>query len=225
MATTMTTAWACRQPWATAPRASGICSTSGGRSCSLFFGDDLGNLTARLASSLANLEPRRGTTTPASPASRFRVLAAAKDEEVPKKKKMSSAVKRALLSEKRRIYNKARKSEIRTRMKKVFSALEDLKKKAEGAAPEELKPVEVMIGEAYSVIDKAVKVRTLHRNTGRRRKSRLARAKKALEIALGWYDPASPAPPAVRPPPPVRSRAPPPAPAPAPSDVTAAAPA
>ncbi|KAF1885005.1 hypothetical protein Lal_00028894 [Lupinus albus] len=37
--------------------------------------------------------------------------------------------------------------------------------------------VEKLIGEAYSVIDKAVKAGTLHRNTGANRKSRLARRK------------------------------------------------
>lgn len=55
--------------------------------------------------------------------------------------------------------------------------------------PEEVRPIEKLIAEAYSVIDKAVKVRTLHRNTGARRKSRLARRKKAVEIHHGWYTP------------------------------------
>lgn len=39
--------------------------------------------------------------------------------EVALKKKADSAAKRARQAEKRRIYNKARKSEIKTRMKKV----------------------------------------------------------------------------------------------------------
>ncbi|KAK4420383.1 30S ribosomal protein S20, chloroplastic [Sesamum alatum] len=105
------------------------------------------------------------------------------------KTKADSAAKRARQAEKRRIYNKARKSEIRTRMKKVLEALELLGKKAD-AQPEEVLPVEKLIAEAYSVIDKAVKVGTLHRNTGARRKSRLARRKKAVEIYHGWYAPA-----------------------------------
>ncbi|KAK7257192.1 hypothetical protein RIF29_30982 [Crotalaria pallida] len=103
-------------------------------------------------------------------------------------KKADSAVKRARLAEKRRLYNKARKSEIRTRMRKVLEALEILKKKPEAQA-EEILPVEKLIGEAYSVIDKAVKAGTLHRNTGANRKSRLARRKKAVEIHHGWYTP------------------------------------
>nr|CAD1834453.1 unnamed protein product [Ananas comosus var. bracteatus] len=105
-------------------------------------------------------------------------------------KKADSAAKRARQAEKRRIYNKARKSEIKTRMRKVLEALEVLKKKADAQA-EEILPIEKLIAEAYSVIDKAVKVGTLHRNTGAHRKSRLARRKKAVEIHRGWYTPAA----------------------------------
>ncbi|EXC08476.1 hypothetical protein L484_009619 [Morus notabilis] len=103
-------------------------------------------------------------------------------------KKADSAAKRARQAEKRRIYNKARKSEVKTRMKKVLEALDTLKKKQDAQA-EEVLPVEKLIAEAYSIIDKAVKVGTLHRNTGARRKSRLARRKKAVEIHHGWYTP------------------------------------
>lgn len=70
----------------------------------------------------------------------------------------------------------------------VLEALDDLKKKPE-AQFEEVLPIEKLIGQAYKVIDKAVKVGTLHRNTGARRKSRLARRKKAAEIHHGWYTP------------------------------------
>ncbi|CAI9088713.1 OLC1v1022097C1 [Oldenlandia corymbosa var. corymbosa] len=103
-------------------------------------------------------------------------------------KKADSAAKRARQAEKRRIYNKSRKSEIRTRMKKVLEELEVLRKKPD-AQPDEVLQIEKLIAEAYSVIDKAVKVGTLHRNTGARRKSRLARSKKAVEIHHGWYSP------------------------------------
>ncbi|KAF2287363.1 hypothetical protein GH714_039749 [Hevea brasiliensis] len=109
--------------------------------------------------------------------------------EAAQNKKADSAEKRARQAEKRRIYNKARKSEIGTRMKKVLEALDDLRKKPDAQA-EEVLPIEKLIAEAYSVIDKAVKVGTLHRNTGARRKSRLARRKKAVEIHHGWYTPA-----------------------------------
>ncbi|GMJ13868.1 plastid ribosomal protein S20 [Hibiscus trionum] len=109
--------------------------------------------------------------------------------EAAPKKKADSAAKRARQAEKRRIYNKAKKSEVKTRMKKVLEALDVLRKKTDAEA-EEIFPVEKLIAEAYSVIDKAVKVGTLHRNTGARRKSRLARRKKAVEIHHGWYTPA-----------------------------------
>ncbi|KAL4589055.1 hypothetical protein LXL04_001957 [Taraxacum kok-saghyz] len=102
--------------------------------------------------------------------------------------KADSAAKRARQAEKRRLYNKSRKSEIRTRMKKVLEELDLLRKKTD-AQQEEVIGVEKLIAEAYSVIDKAVQVGTLHRNTGARRKSRLARRKKAVEIHHGWYAP------------------------------------
>ncbi|KAL6561804.1 40S ribosomal protein S20 [Orobanche minor] len=70
----------------------------------------------------------------------------------------------------------------------VLESLEVLRKKS-NAQPEEVIPVEKLIAEAYSVIDKAVQVGTLHRNTGARRKSRLARRKKVVEIQRGWYTP------------------------------------
>ncbi|ONK79271.1 uncharacterized protein A4U43_C01F4680 [Asparagus officinalis] len=105
-------------------------------------------------------------------------------------KKADSAAKRARQAEKRRIYNKARKSEIKTRMKKVLEELDVLRKKTE-AQPEEILVIEKLIAEAYSTIDKAVRVGTLHRNTGAHRKSRLARRKKAVEIHHGWYTPSA----------------------------------
>ncbi|XP_059283277.1 small ribosomal subunit protein bS20c [Lycium ferocissimum] len=104
-------------------------------------------------------------------------------------KKADSAAKRARQAEKRRLYNKAKKSEVKTRMKTVLESLEALKKKTDAQA-EEVTSVEKLIAEAYSAIDKAVKAGTLHRNTGARRKSRLARRKKAVEIHHGWYVPA-----------------------------------
>ncbi|KAB2032536.1 hypothetical protein ERO13_D05G347800v2 [Gossypium hirsutum] len=109
--------------------------------------------------------------------------------EAAPKKKADSAAKRARQAEKRRVYHKAKKSEVKTRMRKVLEALDVLRKKPDAAA-EEIFPIEKLIAEAYSVIDKAVKVGSLHRNTGARRKSRLARRKKAIEIHHGWYAPA-----------------------------------
>nr|GMD32996.1 30S ribosomal protein S20, chloroplastic [Ipomoea batatas] len=97
-------------------------------------------------------------------------------------KKADSAAKRARQAEKRRIFNKAKKSE-------VLEALDGLRKKRD-AQQDEVLEVEKLIAEAYSAIDKAVKAGTVHRNTGARRKSRLARRKKAVEIHHGWYVPA-----------------------------------
>ncbi|KAF7037477.1 hypothetical protein CFC21_047837 [Triticum aestivum] len=99
-----------------------------------------------------------------------------------------SVKKRERQNDRHRIRNHARKAEMRTRMKKVFRALEKLRKKAD-AQPEEIIEIEKMISEAYKAIDKTVKVGAMHRNTGDHRKSRLARRKKAIEIIRGWYVP------------------------------------
>ncbi|XP_021719284.1 30S ribosomal protein S20, chloroplastic [Chenopodium quinoa] len=109
--------------------------------------------------------------------------------EAATEKKADSAAKRTRQAETRRLRNKARKSEVKTRMRKVFEALDALRKKT-GAAPEDLVPIDNLIAEAYSAIDKAVVKGTLHRNTAARRKSRLARNKKVVEIHHGWYTPA-----------------------------------
>ncbi|KAL9259630.1 Small ribosomal subunit protein bS20c-like protein [Drosera capensis] len=111
--------------------------------------------------------------------------------EVAPKGKADSAEKRRRQSEKRRLRNKSRKSEARTRMKKVFANLEVLRKKKD-AQSEEILSIEKLISEAYAAIDKAVKIGAVHKNTGARRKSRLARKKKAVEIHHGWYVPAAP---------------------------------
>ena len=62
-------------------------------------------------------------------------------------------------------------------------------KKKTDTQPEEVIGIKKLIADAFSVIDKANQVGTLHRNTGARRKSRLARRKKAVEIHHGWYTP------------------------------------
>eukprot|EP00897_Mesotaenium_endlicherianum_P007752 jgi/Mesen1/7004/ME000365S06137 len=110
------------------------------------------------------------------------------DKKTLVKKKMDSAVKRAKIAEVRRLYNRSRKSEIATRMKKVFIALEKLRKSSE-PTQEALLDIEKLISEAYKIIDKSVKVGTIHHNKGANRKSRLARAKRAVCITHGWYTP------------------------------------
>lgn len=74
----------------------------------------------------------------------------------------------------------------------VLKALELLRRNKK-AKPTQVLSIEQLIAEAYSAIDKAVRKGVLHRNTGKRRKSRLARKKTAVEIHHGWYTPAPPA--------------------------------
>ncbi|KAI8106003.1 hypothetical protein M9434_000581 [Picochlorum sp. BPE23] len=100
-----------------------------------------------------------------------------------------NSLKRQRTTERNRMYNKSRKSEIATRMKKVFTALEEFK----GNPPKsesDLEPVSTLMSEAYQVIDKAVVKGILHRNTAARRKARLAKARKYVLVEAGLYTPA-----------------------------------
>ncbi|GAB4819564.1 hypothetical protein N2152v2_006610 [Parachlorella kessleri] len=125
-----------------------------------------------------------------------------------------NSLKRQRTAEKARLQNKSRKSEVSTRMKKVFKALDGLKT-AGISSEQELAPADSLLAEvsgqgraaystidkalsglavlqsttAYSVIDKAVGKGVLHINTGARRKARLAKARKNLLIAAGLYSP------------------------------------
>nr|PNR33146.1 hypothetical protein PHYPA_025089 [Physcomitrium patens] len=105
-------------------------------------------------------------------------------------KKPDQAAKRARQSEKRRVYHKSKKSEISTRMKKVFVALDVLKKKTD-ASEEDFKHVEKLISEAFKIIDKAAQVSSIHVNKAGHQKSRLSRAKRTVLIQLGMYTPTS----------------------------------
>ncbi|CAD7703499.1 unnamed protein product [Ostreobium quekettii] len=87
-------------------------------------------------------------------------------------------------SEKQRIRNRARKSAVTTRMKKVFKALDTFKDEPP-KTEDELKPVESLISEAFKEIDKAWSKGVLHKNTAARRKSRLSRAKNRLLADAG----------------------------------------
>ena len=70
----------------------------------------------------------------------------------------------------------------------VFVALEELRK-SPSPEQEQIVPIEKLIAEAFSIIDKSVKVGTIHQNKGARRKARLSRAKRATLVSLGWYTP------------------------------------
>ena len=81
-----------------------------------------------------------------------------------------SALKQGKQSETRRQRNHAVKSALRTQMKKVLAALE---KKDAGVAKTQL-------SEAYKLIDRAVSKGVIHRNSGARKKARLAARVNAL---------------------------------------------
>ena len=81
----------------------------------------------------------------------------------------NSAKKRIEIAERNRLRNRTYKSSMRTLMKRCFSACD-----AYGSTPgEEAKAsVQASLREAFSKIDKAVKVGVLHRNNGANQKSR-----------------------------------------------------
>jgi small subunit ribosomal protein S20 len=86
-------------------------------------------------------------------------------------------VARTILTQKQRTYNKARQSEIATRMKKVRTLAEVL---LPSATEENVLELEKLISEATKTVDKAVAKGVLHKNTGARRKSRMARMKQGV---------------------------------------------
>lgn len=99
-----------------------------------------------------------------------------------------NSLKRQKTAERNRVYNKSRKSEIATRMKKVFTALEEFKA-SPPKSESDLEPVGLLMREAYQVIDKAVVKGVLHRNTADRRKARLAKARQYVLVEAGLYTP------------------------------------
>lgn len=54
---------------------------------------------------------------------------------------------------------------------------------------DELAPVQKLLGEAYKEIDQAITKGILHKNTGARRKAKLALARQKLLISSGLYTP------------------------------------
>jgi len=83
----------------------------------------------------------------------------------------ASAMKYHKQAEKRRLANKGRKTTIRTFIKKAVAAAET------GDATTAVKFERVV----QSLVDKAAKGSTLHKNTAARRKSRLAKRLKVLQ--------------------------------------------
>ena len=88
-----------------------------------------------------------------------------------------SAIKRIRTAERNRLRNKTYKSAIKTLTKRYFSAVETYTAEP---TPENMETVKQSMSAAYSKIDKAVKRKVLHRNNGARKKSRIAKAMKAM---------------------------------------------
>jgi small subunit ribosomal protein S20 len=91
---------------------------------------------------------------------------------------IKSAAKRAQISERNRLRNKAYKSAVRTLMKNYFEAVAAYQS---SPSPEAMQTAQDKMSLAYSKIDRAVKRGVLHRNTGARRKARLAKAIQAVQ--------------------------------------------
>lgn len=93
---------------------------------------------------------------------------------------IKSAIKRVQVSERNRLHNKAYKSAVRTLTKNYFEAVAVYQASPSADA---LTDVNDRLSLAYSKIDRAVKRGVLHRNTGARRKARLAHALKSIQPA------------------------------------------
>lgn len=91
---------------------------------------------------------------------------------------IKSALKRIQIAERNRLHNRSYKSAVKTLTKSYLAALETYQA---NPSDEALEAVKASMAAVYSKIDKAVKRGVLHRNTGARKKSRIARAFKATE--------------------------------------------
>ncbi len=86
---------------------------------------------------------------------------------------IKSAKKRIQVAERNRLQNKTYRSAVRTLMKRCFVACGDFQKEP-GDNQKEL--LQGTLNAAFSKIDKAVKRRVLHKNTGANQKTRLSLA-------------------------------------------------
>ncbi|MGB7415724.1 MAG: 30S ribosomal protein S20 [Thermosynechococcaceae cyanobacterium] len=85
---------------------------------------------------------------------------------------IKSASKRIKIAERNRFQNKSYKSAIKTLSKRFLEAIEVY---STSPSDDQMTVVQTKMSAAFSKIDKAVKRGTLHRNTGARKKARLAR--------------------------------------------------
>lgn len=90
-----------------------------------------------------------------------------------------SSNKRIEIAERNRLRNQFYKSTVRTLTKKSFVAAEAYAKQP---SSESLEQAQQRLSEAYSKIDKAVVKGVMHRNTGARKKARLAKNLKNLVV-------------------------------------------
>mmetsp|Transcript_38477 Transcript_38477/g.64756 ORF Transcript_38477/g.64756 Transcript_38477/m.64756 type:complete len:158 (-) Transcript_38477:175-648(-) len=97
-----------------------------------------------------------------------------------------NSLKRIRTSEKARMYNKSLKSEMTTRSKKAFVEMDGLVK-AGAKSEDEFKKAELLIAEAFGVIDSSIFKGVIHKNTADRKKSKLARYKTRALQELGLY--------------------------------------
>ncbi|NJM77500.1 MAG: 30S ribosomal protein S20 [Acaryochloridaceae cyanobacterium RU_4_10] len=93
---------------------------------------------------------------------------------------IKSSIKRIQIAERNRLRNKSYKTAVKTLMKKYFDAAQTY---VANPTPEQMTVVQERMSLAVSKIDKAVKRGVLHRNTGARKKARLARAIKTADQA------------------------------------------
>lgn len=84
---------------------------------------------------------------------------------------IKSAKKRIQIAERNRLHNRSYKSAVKTLIKSYLEAVDTYKA---NPTPEALEAVNAKQSLAYSKIDRAVKRGVLHRNTGARRKAKLA---------------------------------------------------
>lgn len=93
---------------------------------------------------------------------------------------IKSAIKKVRVNQRNYRINRSYKSTIKTLVKKYFALIKNHKTKIEKG---NLDDVRLALSSIYSKIDKAVKKRVIHRNTGSRKKSRLAKHLKSLIMA------------------------------------------
>ncbi len=85
-----------------------------------------------------------------------------------------SAIRQARRSLRRKAINRKNKSILRTEIKKLRAAIEK----------KDLKKAEEQMPQTFSIIDKSIKKRTIHKNTGNRYKSRLRRQAELINLAV-----------------------------------------